>query len=304
MILDNIEFIKGYSLVKDLGVGYSKTPKFVILLDGKQLFVKISPFEIPQNLPDLLRNVPHAPILDIGKVEDKFYIVEEYLDAPTLKDVVCDLDENIMFDFGYKMGTSYSSLRNKFPDRLISCEELNYLKKKVYISVEDLQSLFSDDTPKQVVDFSLEVIDYLLKNIDVFKNATMVFGNTDIKPNNFVYIDNNVFAVDYDYTDYVFVPYALNFCLSAYRFENTKKYQSFASGYIAGLFGKTVPDKFDNHMDYMFVLVCARYMIKYLERKDYKRAISFVKFVKDKYIVDGKLEVFSNLEIIKNTYKK
>ncbi len=301
MDLDRIASISGYKILKDLGTGYSNSPKYILQVDGKKLFVKLSEYEIFDNLENMLTkaSIPHAKILEIGKIDNWHYIIEEFVDKPTLKETISQFTEKQVFDWGHLLGKSYANLRSLHKDKQIDKDTFKRLKYKVKLAKEQLINVLSGDRSNsdKLKNIGDMLINQLTEDICFFEDSVLIFGNTDIKPNNFIIDTNMIVAIDIDYTDYYILPYALSYCLWAKDQSEREKNQAFASGYIFGLFGNKFYKNFDKQMNFAFALVCTRYIIKYITNQNADGLKELLKVIK-KATKTNKIEIFEELQKI------
>jgi len=302
MQLNKIEFLNGSSSIEPIDKGYSGAFKYSFIKDNQKYFLKIGKFKIDEDLEKILTNngISHPTIIDCGKYDgDLNYIIEEYIEGKTLKEELDRYDSKFIYEYGFEMGTQYRKLRSIYPDKPVSDEMYKEYLSNVDERVKTLKSLIQYDDKINFKDkkFLYDTITYLSQNTHLIKNSHLVFGHTDVKPNNYLLSNGTIIATDIEHTGYKELSLSMLWSFARHD-DKDEKNLVFARGYLDGLYNFCVPSLVLDCFNYTYLFNMATHCIKYIKKEEYNKLSNLINYVNENYITNHELKINEKLRSI------
>lgn len=298
--MQKIKFLEGVRAFEQVEGGYSGAQKLYFEKEGRKYFLKIGKFEVRNDLEQLFcaAEIPHPKVVDFGKYdEENSYIIEEFAEGTPFKFKLDQYEAEFVYEFGFKVGQGYRNLRKKFPDKKVDdktyekfMQEVDYRLEKLNLSIKENQQKLST----LQIEFLKFVYKYLNEKRALVKNSVMVFGNTDIKPSNFLVDGRNITVIDFEHTDYKELSLSLLWSFCRADFKDDKNY-AFANGYLDGLFNFDVPKGFLKCCNYTYLFNICKYCYLYINQGEFDKLEQLIVYIKAFHIKHGRLTIDKDL---------
>ena len=279
-MLNKIEILKNCSYIEQDFRGHSHAIRYIAGDNGNKYFIKISNGNRKESLNwinDIYQSlsVRTAEIQEIGYLEnvDKTYIIFEYLEGNTLRELTKKASAKELEDIGIEIGASLAKFQqikaNK--DDVINLyeEEFEKLITNLLAMVRYCQQNEQEELGK--ID-----IERLCKNFHKLKKiiyeTTPFFIHGDINLNNVIVKENRPYFVDIEGGKFSFQAFDFRgICWWTWEGENRKEEQAIYRGVFKGLFNKKVPDKFHQELACTVIYEFLLKVNEVNETKDMKR---------------------------------
>ena len=294
MELQKIDFLKNATDFTDVVGGYSGAFKKYFKKDGKKYFVKIGDFQVRKDLELLLSRaeIPHPKIVESGFFDEgNNYIIEEFLEGVPFKEKLNEYNTKFIYEFGFKLGEKYRNLRKFFPDKCVDDKTYNNFINKKNACLKTLQTnlkKYYNKLSSEEIDFLPCIKNFLTKNCKLIKDSILVFGHTDVKPSNFFVNDNDIFAIDFQSTEYKELSQSIIWSYARSDFKDEKNL-AFTRGYLDGLFNFCIPQGFLKCCNYSYLLNICEIFNKCFEKEDFNKIYQLISHVKNNYLKEGKV---------------
>lgn len=258
-ILEHILLLKNYDEVQEICRGYSGAKKYMVKADGKSYFLKIQNWPARENIENILQNagVVHAHIFETGKIDNVFYLVEEFVEGEDFDKKFTDYSEEKIREIASSIGEKYGNFRSEFPDRKITKEEYVYIKKRVEKDLKGLKNFLPKDYfDKENLKLFKRMVKFAHHNLRGFKKCFISFCHNDIKPSNFIVNSKKeIVAVDCEEAHYTNIAFATRYGIITHNAEIFEKHIAFVEDFVEGYFKNNVPDYVFKDLFYFYVVM-------------------------------------------------
>lgn len=279
--IKSIKFLKdAESCIEYNGEGHSIDKKYLAIKNGKKYFVKLTKNKINTNLKELFEKaqIRHSKIEEIGKLDEYYYIVQEFTKGETLRFYLDNYSEDEIYNLTYNVAKGFGNLRNLLPDKPMQNDEYENFLQYLFQMLNTFYPAYTkcDTFSKQNKKLFIKIRDFLINDIHILKKCPCIFGHPDIHPGNFLLIDNELVTIDYDSTTNGNIAIAILWGLLCDNINNLEKYLSFTSGYLNGVFNNNIPQNVIKAVNIIFAFINIRYILKFLNKNQPDKAEMYI----------------------------
>ena len=242
--------------------GHSRALRYICEKNNQKYFIKIYN---NNRIEDLLKienvykktKIPTARIIEKAYLEeiDKTYVVYEYIEGKTLKELTKELEIEEIEKIGNRVGNYLARLKaikGKTED-VKNSYELEF--KKLTDNLYFMKNQYEEKTNKKLAPIDLE---RLCKNFSKYKEyvykleSTFIHG--DINLSNVIVKDGETYFIDTDGGKFSFR--SLDFrgnCWYGWDGDNKEKEQAMFHGIYKGLFDANIPDEFNKELAFTVI---------------------------------------------------
>lgn len=313
-LIKKIKFFDDATKIQQDFRGHSRALRYICEKNNQKYFIKIYN---NNRIEDLLKienvyqktEVPIASIIEKGYLEeiDKTYVIYEYIEGKTLKELTRELEIDEIEKIGNRVG-NYLARFNAIKGDIEAVKNTYELElKKLIDNLYFIKNQYKRKTNKRLATIDL---DRLYKNFFEYKeyiyklDSTFIHG--DINLSNVIVKNGETYFIDIDGGKFSFR--SLDFrgnCWYGWDGDNKEKEQAMYRGIYKGLFEGNIPEEFNKELAFTVIY---EFLLKVDEPNKRgnieKLEATFNKFydifIRTNYFEDYKFEWFDKKEMREN----
>ncbi len=264
-LYQTVGFVKNGELIQDLR-GHSRALCYILqkpaLNSAQKFFLKVYAGDCIEKLKMIAQRyetlqIPTAKTLEIGLLKDSqaTYCIYEYLDGPTLHELIDQNSLATMEKYGEQVGKELQKFNQLTGNKKESQENLEAELKTLWQNLLTQKRLYLQARGETLPEIDLS---RLQKTLQTLKAVVLAipprFTHSDINLDNIILHQKQMYFVDTGGSEIKFR--SLDFrgsCWWCWSGEDTKYEQAIYRGIYRGLFDQQIPDCF--HQELAFVII-------------------------------------------------
>lgn len=283
-IIEKINFFSKNAIFESINDSNSGAILKKVTDHQKTYFLKI----VPKNSIDIDKilkiieiyenhHINTVKLLSYGTIEDKIYLVYDFIDGNALNTVYDKYDIDSYYNMGLEIGKSYQKIN-------FNCKQDNIFKQEYDIDdfinsiISEFLNLYNGKL-MYLKDIMIEdKINMLTKKIKkllpCFYNENKVYIHADIHPKNIMIDKNNqLYIIDIESFHIDYFVMNLRWSIMA-AFKNDKN-KSFFKGFIDGYYNHTVDNNFSKQLTIILIINFMEHIINFSKDKSKNYIIEY-----------------------------
>lgn len=261
-LIKKIKFLDDATKIQQDFRGHSSALRYICKKDNQKYFIKIYNSNRIQDLLNIEEvyqkmKIPTAKIIEKGYLEEinKTYVVYEYIEGKTLKELTKELEIEEIEKIGNRVGNYLARFKDikGNTEHVKNSYELEF--KKLIDNLYFMKNQYEEKQNKKLAPIDL---DRLCKNFLEYKEyvykVESSFIHGDINLSNVIVKNGETYFIDTDGGKFSFR--SLDFrgnCWYGWDGENKEKEQAIYRGIYKGLFDGNIPDEFNKELAFTVI---------------------------------------------------
>lgn len=266
-----LKYFKSIDAFAEIKGGYSGAKTFLVQSGNKKYFVKFRSWKtnkIKYNNKVFSKFACVPTLYKVGKINNIQYFISSYI-ADSAKHIN-KLPNYELYSLGKKV--AFEQLQISNIHKISNSKKCRVYKKfyfetnKIYKQAIKMFNKNVNNLSPDVANVFSSIFAEIQRNgkeyLELFKSADVFYTHSDFKTDNFFMVDNTLYTVDFEESNFGYLP----FYLRAYAYDaltSKAKYSKswfFAKGIIDGFY-KTIPNNFSKQfMAVYYRAVCQKFM--------------------------------------------
>ena len=239
-------------------------------------------------------------LLDYGYIEDKVYLVYNFIDGFALNKVYDKYNANDYNSMGFNIGYSYKIINSNY--NFDTCFLNNYdLKNLTNQFMNSFKTLYNGKLSyiKSIIDEERmeNIINRMKELISSFDNEKKVYIHADMHPKN-IMIDNMQKLYIIDIESFCIDYFVMNIRWSIAAAFRNKENNEFFKGFINGYYNNNVPIDFNKQLIFIIIFNFIEHTVEFSETKDKEFIIDYVSKIN---FIFNSIDLFNDNNILNNT---